>query len=122
MNHQTGCDGSGWIDCPGCAGTGSSLCAEVECLNGEVECLGCPACAAGTLRETVQAGIAAATSAGAVQAQRVCLTCGCTESTPCDDDGHACSWAVPSPSNDGDVCTKCARLFLEKLNKRISKQ
>lgn len=33
---------------------------------------------------------------------RTCRRCGCTDTTPCVDDGMACSWA------GADLCSTCA--------------
>lgn len=39
--------------------------------------------------------------------ERVCIGCGCTDFTPCVDDGQACYW-VDGLVDDGHVCSVCA--------------
>jgi hypothetical protein len=49
------------------------------------------------------------------QVEAVCVGCGCTDLTPCNDDGMPCSWSFVDVHTGRGICSACVKLSLDEL-------
>ncbi len=49
------------------------------------------------------------------QVEAVCVGCGCTDATPCNDAGRPCSWSFVDVDNSKGICSACIKLSIEEL-------